>query len=276
MTAVRLRSNGNFCIREGWFEKAINSIMENDTNIFRGNAGTEYLGIGSSAVRSLKYWLKAADIISGSNCELTEFGQLLHKYDRYLDDDFSWYLIHYRLASNREDNPVANGVFNSRFGSFSKDEMVDYLTECFRENDENVNRAYVDADFNVFARSYINDEPDLNPEENYVGPLSRMKLLGRYGDEFRKLKPSISSLSYLVIYYALLDLYKGKLFEIEGSIGAYNSPVRIFNLDRYVYLQYLDEMRRNGLVTLNRTASLNTMYFEMMLPLSRIFDKQYG
>jgi hypothetical protein len=43
-----------------------------------------------------------------------------------------------------------------------------------------------------------------------------------------------------------------------------------------MYLQYLDEMRKNGLVTINRAAGLNTVYFEKQLSLNHIFEEQYG
>ncbi len=276
MAIIKLKRNETFYIREGWFEKAINTINEKNINIFYKNDGIEHLGIGSNMVKGLKYWLKTANIIKYPNCDLTEFAQLLFKYDRYLDDEFSWFFIHYFLATNQEDNPIANEVFNSRFSSFSKSDMVDYLMTQFKEKDENVNRKYVDADFGIFLKSYVNEDVDNNPEENYICPLSRLKLLSKNKDEIKKLKPAYSSLSYLVIYYSLLISYEGKPFEIEESIELYNSPIRIFNLDKYMYLQYLDEMRKNGLVTINRAAGLNTVYFEKQLSLNHIFEEQYG
>ena len=43
-----------------------------------------------------------------------------------------------------------------------------------------------------------------------------------------------------------------------------------------MFLQYLDERRKNGLVTINRAAGLNTVYFEKQMTLSQIFKEQYG
>ena len=57
--ALKLKRSESFYIREGWIEKAINTIKEADHNIFTKNEGVRYLGIGSNMVKGLKYWLKA-------------------------------------------------------------------------------------------------------------------------------------------------------------------------------------------------------------------------
>ena len=54
------------------------------------------------------------------------------------------------------------------------------------------------------------------------------------------------------------------------------SPVKVFNLDKYVYLQYLDEMRQAGLVTINKTAGLNTVYIDEHLTLNQVFERYFG
>lgn len=276
MSSVKLKKNETFYIREGWFEKSINTIKENETNIFYKNKGIEYLGIGSNMVKGLKYWLKAANIIEGLNNNLTEFGELLFEYDRYLDDLFSWYLIHYFLTTNREECPIAYEIFNSDIRSFDKVDITEYLIKQFERIDEHVNKKYIDADLNVFVRSYVNEDIISNPEDNYICPLSRLKLMKKDREVYEKLRPSYSSLSFLVVYYCLFRLFDGKPFEIDDSISVVNSPVRLFNLDKYMYLQYLDDARRNGLITINRTAGLNTVYFEKAISLRDLFTMQYG
>lgn len=55
-------------------------------------------------VKGLKYWLKAANMIEGLNNDLTDFSKLLLDNDPYLDDLFSWTLIHYALMDNAREN----------------------------------------------------------------------------------------------------------------------------------------------------------------------------
>ena len=276
MASIKFKKNESFYIREGWFEKALHTINDNDANIFYKNDGVGYLGIGSNMVKGLKYWLKAANLIEGLNNNLTEFGELILQYDPYLDDLFSWFLIHYFLTSNKAECPVAYEMFNSNIIKFDKQDAVEYLMHQFSEIDSKVNKKYVEADFNVFTKSYVNEDTVSNPEDNYICPLSRLKLMKKDKDTFTMTKPAYSSMSYLVVYYVLYNLYEGEPFNIEESFEINNSPFKLFNLDKYMYLQYLDDARRNELVTINRTAGLNTVYFDKQLSLKDIFEERFG
>lgn len=273
---IKLKKNESFYIREGWFEKAINTINDEKKNVFSKNEGVKDLGIGANMVKGLKYWLGASGIISGKENGLSGFGNNLIKYDPYLDSNFSWFLIHYSLVTNEEECPIFNIVFNFEASSFRKHDMTEYVYQRMMLEDPKVNRKFVEADINVFLKSYVNEAPILNPEDNYVCPLSSLKLMKSDSSVYRKISPAYNSLSYLVVYHALTEMNSEESFNIEDSIEAKNSPVHIFNLDKYMYLQYLDEMRKNNLVTINKTAGLNTVYFEKRLSLADLFQMYFG
>lgn len=276
MPSIKLRKHESFYIREGWFEKAVNTIHESNANIFFKNDGIRYLGIGANMVKALKYWLKAADLIEGKNNDLTEFAQLLLHYDQYLDDPFSWFLIHTKLIFNQEECPVFFEVFNSTLNTFDKTDLNEFLYEKFYQVDKTINKKSIDSDVSVLLKTYFNDEPATNPEENYVSPLARLGLLRKEKNGYVKTKPAYSNLSYLIVYYVLSQLYDYQAFEIEDSMNDINSPYRIFNLDKFMYLQYLDEAAKNELITIDRTAGLNTVYFSKSLTLTDIFNEKFG
>ena len=277
MTTLKLKKHETFYIRDGWFEKALNTIEENEDNIFYKNEGVKYLGIGANMVKGLKYWLKAANLIDDKTNKLTGYAEIILNYDRYLGEEFTWFFIHYCLVTNKEECPVFNAVFNSGIGVFSKSDMLEYLNENLRQIDEKVNLKSIEADFNVLIQSYVREGISDNPEDNYRCPLSGLKLIGKEKGNYKMGKPKYLSLSYLIVYSAIMNLYPDtESFEIEESMERENSPVRIFNLDKYMYLQYLDEMRKAGLVTINKTAGLNTVYFERRLDVKEIFEKALG
>ena len=195
MPTIRLKKNESFYIREGWFEKAINTIKEKNTNIFYKNDGIVHLGIGSNMVKGLKYWLRASRIIDPNNGSLTEFGELLYENDRYLDDLFSWFLIHYHLTVNQEECPIAFEIFNSDHKQFSRSEIQEYVTKRLMEIDPKVNVKLIDSDVSTFFNSYCRSDADLNPEENLRCPLSRLGLFERKKDEIKRLRPAYASLS---------------------------------------------------------------------------------
>lgn len=275
---LKFKKNESFYIRDGWFEKAINTIQEHlDDNIFSKNKGISYLGIGSNMVKGLRYWLQASRLIN-SNVKGTTLGMLgenVFNYDRYFEDNFTWFMIHYYLCINYEDCPIFYGVFNSDLKSFKKTDIVEYLMNKFRSDGFETKQDYIDSDTSIFLKSYIYEGEINNPEDNYVCPLSRLKLLRKDKDKIERCRPIYNKLSYLIIYHALANLYDFKPFKIEDSFYEEKSPYLIFNLDKNMYLQYLEEMRKNELITINKTAGLNTVYFEKKLTLSAIFKAYF-
>ncbi len=275
---LKFKKNESFYLRDGWLEKAINLIYENNqVNIFSKNNGISILGIGSNMVKSLKYWLQASNVIVASNTktELSLFGNLLYKYDRYLEDNFSIFLIHYNLVKNMKECPLFYGLFNMDIKTFTKNDFVALINTYFQTLDLNVKKEYIEEDTGVLLKSYINENKVDNPEDNYVCPLSYLRLLEKKDDKYIKTKPLYQGLSYLIIYICLQDLYEGNSFNIEDSIDEINSPMKIFNLDKNMYLQYLEEMKKNQLITINKTAGLNTVYFDKKLNLEDIFREYF-
>lgn len=275
---LKFKKNESFYLRDGWLEKAINSIHDNnEINIFSKNNGIAILGIGSNMVKSLKYWLQSSDIINSTNTktELSIFGELLYKYDRYFEDNFSIFFVHYNLVKNMQECPLFYGLFNIDIKYFTKNDFIKIINSYFQSLEINIKKEYIEEDTSVLLKSYINESNGDNPEDNYVCPLSYLRLLEKRGDKYIKTKPIYQSLSYLIVYKCLLDLYDGESFNIEDTIDEINTPIKIFNLDKNMYLQYLEEMRKNQLITINKTAGLNTVYFEKKLTLKDIFKKYY-
>ena len=123
---------------------------------------------------------------------------------------------------------------------------------------------------------YSVEDKDGDPEDNYICPLSTLNLIERkQKDMYLMRHPHYSSLSYLIVFYALQDKYK-KQFNIEDAMYEYDSPVLLFNLDKNMFLQYLDEMRQNGLITINKTAGLNTVYINEKITLANLFERRFG
>lgn len=256
---LKFKKSESFYIRDGWFEKAINTIADNEEiNIFSKNNGVTMLGIGSNMVKGLKYWLQASKLINSNTAQttLSDFGKLVFEWDKYFESDFTWFLVHYFLCSNHFDCPVFYGVFNSDLKSFKKQDLIVYLHDFFLQEGIDVKNDYIDDDLGVFLKSYINDVVIENPEDNYVCPLSNLKLLKKKSDKIERNRPTFSTLSYLIVYYALIELYEYKPFNIEDSFDEPLSPYLIFNLDKNMYLQYLEEMKKNELIEINKTAGL--------------------
>lgn len=228
--------------------------------------------------KGLKYWLQAANIIdlSLNKTELTGFGKCIRDYDRYFETDFTWFLVHLFLSSNKFECPVFYTFFNSNIKKTRKSDLINLIISEISDGSFEVKQSYVEDDVNIFLKSYLRDDESFNPEDNYVCPLSALKLLKKSGDFIEKQRPILSKLSYLTVYHSLSIIYKFKSFNIEDSFTELNGPVYLFNLDKNGYLQYLEEMQRSGLITINKTAGLNVVYFEKKLSLRDIFEMKFG
>lgn len=281
MEKFRFKGNESFAIRNGWFEKALYVINENpDKNVLSNKDGVHYLGVGSNMVTAIRYWLRAAGIIDDKSSELTEFGNQILKKDAFFENEGTWWLIHYNLASNLTDCPVIYCLFNEVDSTRGKKEMfagmiMNYFTE---ERSYEVKKSYIDDDLAVCIKSYCVDPEDSKktPEDNNSCPLSNLNLLQKGdGDVLIKTAPVNAHLSSLVVYYALLKVYgnsTSESFTVDNAMNIANGPGKIFNLDRHSMLAAVEELQRKGLVDFNRTAGLNTVYFKEKKELSAVIE----
>ena len=278
MEKLRLKRHGSFSIREGWFEKAIDSIKESDKSVFSKENGVATLGIGANMVTSLRFWLSASGIIFDKNSLFTDLGNLLVKYDPYLDSEFSWWMIHRNLVSNRKDAPIFNIIFNEfTVKNFTKGTMNQFILNYMEENDCDMsNSSQVDADTTVLLRTYINEKV-LNPEDNLNSPLGKLGLLKKGSDGlYNFTQPSYEVLPYQVVYSSLLncleDEEKKNGINIDDLISKNNSPSKIYKLDKNLLYLYLNDMKQVGLVTINKTAGLNMLYLQKELSEKELFN----
>ena len=115
------------------------------------------------------------------------------------------------------------------------------------------------------------------PEDNLNCPLGKLNLL-KIDDhkEYVKRNPTFELLDYRIVYYCLLLCLNekaniGSSFNIEDLLSIENSPVRLLNLQKSSFLIYLDEMRKRDLISVAKTAGLNTITINKILTLSDLF-----
>ena len=280
MVKLRLKRHGSFSIREGWFEKAIYSINKNEKerSIFSKENGVITLGIGANMVTSLRFWLIASEIIHEKNSYFTGFGNLLCEYDPYLDSDFSWWMIHQHLVTNFKDAPVFNIIFNYfNIKNFTKETLNQFIFNYMKENDFDMsNKEQVDADTTVLLKTYIREKV-INPEDNLSSPLGKLGLLKKSSDNLYNFsQPGHENLPYQVVYYSLLncldDIERENGISIDDLISKYNSPFKIFKLDKNLFYLYLNDMKQAGMITVNKTAGLNMLYLQREMNENEIFE----
>lgn len=229
-------------------------------------------------VTSLRYWLIATNIIDERTNQLSEFGQLLLEFDPYLDDEFSWWMIHEKLASNYKDAPILNIIFNEfKAKNFKKQDLNEFVLEYLKDNAiEYSSESGVDSDITVFLKTYTN-EVVTDPEDNLNSPLGKLDLIQKDKDgSYSFIQPRHDRLNYLVVYYNVLNcLENSDSAHISELMNKNNSPTKLLKMDKNLFYLYLNEFKREDLITVNRTAGLNMVYIHEKLSERQIFEKYF-
>lgn len=280
--SLKLKRHETFSIREGWIEKGINKCKNNRLSFQKEN-GTRVLGLGSNMVKSLKYWLQACRLVefTSKGAEFLPLGDLIYNYDKFLENSFSWWLIHLSLSTNFDDAPVFNSFFNMPYSTFDKETIIKYLKDFYLNNNYEIGaESSLDSDVMVLLKSYYADD-DKNPEDNTNCPLARLGLL-RLNEKrtFSKVVPSYYSIDYRIVYYSILLCFncvnnESFSFNLEDLYSMDNSPLKILNISKSMLFEYLEEMKKNNYINLVKTAGLNTIYIDKVYDLSYLFESYF-
>ncbi|MBR2247216.1 MAG: DUF4007 family protein [Bacilli bacterium] len=276
---LKLKRHESFSIREGWLTKGLKNIKENN-KVFSDEKATDILGIGSNMVKSLKYWMLATKLAEEKNkgmC-LTDFGELIYKYDLYLEYSFSWWLIHLNLVLNTEDAYVYNLFFNlCRNREFSKKDIFERITDFLNSKKIEYNDKMLQDEISIIVRTYTIDEKIDNPENNFICPLSELNMIKKIGkDQYSKIKPNYKELHYLVVFYLIEQLLtERESISIEELSESTNGPCNLLNLDKSLLNDYLDDLKKNKYIIINRTAGLNMIYINNKLTIEEIITEYF-
>lgn len=290
----RLKGHESFYIREGWLRKGIKNIEQNH-RIFGDEFATDKLGVGSNMVKSIRYWLRACgltkeQIAKGTSGKreqvLTEdFGKSINLYDPYFEDIFTLWLIHYKISINAEICTTWYLFFNDfKVNEFNKNDLFEVIKislNKFVKNKKYSENSLKD-DCNCIIKTYCLDKKEeKNPEENNICPLTELGLIEKIklqnGREFYiKKKPSVDKLDKLVILYIILDnLKKSKSISIDKILNDDCNAGKTLNLDRNMLNIYLDELKYDDYIEINRAAGLDTIYIKKEITKEKVIETYF-
>lgn len=277
---VRMKRHESFSIREGWLTKGLIEVKK-DNKVFSSSDSTDVLGIGTNMVKSLKYWMYATTLIEdrGKEIVVSELGELINKYDPYFEDIFTWWLMHINMNTNLNDAYIYNCFFNKCVGkNFSKQDIFNSISKELDSLNLEYNEKILTDEVNMIVKTYVTDESNDNPENNFSCPLSELELVKKNGkDNYERIKPSYRKLDYLVVYYLLLKVINDNDYiSIDDLIKVENGPTKLLNLDKNLINEYLDDMKKEELITINRTAGLNMIYIRRKMSLEEIVKEYFS
>lgn len=286
---IRLQGHEKFLLREGWLNKGITIVGENP-NIFLGKEGPDIFGVGNNMVKSIRYWLKAFSLIEetpGKGARLTSLARTIQEHDKYLEDNFTLWILHSNLVKNITEATTWYMFFNKcELEEFNKEEIYSYLyREIIRyTNGATFSEQSLKNDIDILLNMYGKEKGFIDPEEKNVSPLAQLGLIkkgtevvGRKGGgTFIKNHPDRRLINEWVVLYELAILLKNKKdISIDDVSVGEKSVGAIYQLSRIAINEYIDKLDALGYLRVNRTAGLDIIYNTNDLDPEEILNDYY-
>jgi len=273
---MKFRAHDTFAIRKGWLHKGMRHLLEKprlfvDKNI---NAMDE-LGIGSNMVKALRYWLQAFGLTKevGTNAKqqiFTELGELIWENDTFMEEDGTYCILHYMLASNKELATAWYYFFNIyNMNEVTKDTFVnDIKTYISVNNDDNsVSDRALDDDYDCIIKTYVKNDDANNPESNIESPLTELgliKLIDKKNKIYNKTAPSFATINPLIILAIIIKECGSKnnkdIKIFDSTMSSVNSYT---NSDIFAFFNYrrLQNILESAITKLPRVKDLYSQSF---------------
>ena len=118
---MKFGQHQSFYLRINWISKALRMIKfdEQKERFFYDEMAFERIGLGKNMVKSLKFWTTSTNLLKeekDSNNKpihtITEFGEMVFRYDRFIRFPLTASLLHYFLVANKEQASTWYWFFN--------------------------------------------------------------------------------------------------------------------------------------------------------------------
>ena len=286
ITKYTFSGHDSFQCRQLWLKKGYDYVLKGKN--FNDEDAVVILGVGKNMVSSIRFWLKAFNIIDNKDI-ITEFGYRLfdddNGYDPFLEDEASLWLLHYQLVKNGFASiySIIFNEFRKEKLFFNKETFVNYVKRFGKSNpDLNFNENTVAKDFIVFANLYKNDPESKDVEDSFSGILSEIELLKTTGkgkeEQFYIENAERDNLPEAVVLYAILDNSNyGNSISLNSLEFDLNSPGSIFALNRSGLMNKISEIVSEYKdITFTDQAGIKELQFKKKSDAFTILDTYYG
>jgi Protein of unknown function (DUF4007) len=276
----------SFQCRQLWLKKGYDYIKSGRS--FNDDDAVVILGVGKNMVSSIRFWMKAFNLLSQDD-KLTTFAHKLlddDGYDPYLEDEASLWLLHYQLV-NRDFSSTYSIVFNELRREkieFTRDNFIAFIKrKSETEKSLSVNEKTLNEDFSVLSKMYLrSDAQSKDKEDSFSGLLTELDLLRCFSkgkEEFfiieNNERPEIPD---EVILYAILD---NEAFDLSVNLNNiehdYNGVGTVFALNRPGILSKIESIAsKYSYIVFNDHAGVKELQFKKKPSALSILDKYYA
>ncbi|MBS1573346.1 MAG: DUF4007 family protein [Bacteroidetes bacterium] len=284
----------SFQCRHLWLKKGYDYVKKKKS--FNDEDAVVELGVGKNMVSSIKFWMKAFNLLTPSD-QLTDFAiKLLDDdgYDPYLEDEGTLWLLHYQLVKNGFASTYSI-VFNELRKEkieFTKDNFISYIKrKSETEKSIQFNPKTLNEDFSVLTKMYMrSDAQSKDKEDSFSGLLTELSLLKCYQKKIDAVKKTEvidifsienserTEIPEEIILYAILD---NETFESSINLNTIehdtNSVGTVFAINKpglQSKIENLSEKFPN--IIFNDHAGIKEIQFKKKPTAYSILDRYYA
>ena len=263
---IKLQGHEKFALRDGWLNKGIHTVKKNPM-VFQGKEGPDEFGIGNNMVKSLRYWLRAFNLIyekPGKGAFLTDLAETIDRNDPFFEDIFTIWILHSQIAKNVEEATSWYMFFNRcSIEEMPKDKLEGILLREITKyaGGQSFSDKSVKNDLDVLLSMYGKNKELVDPEDKSVSPFTQLRLIKSSNGLISKTCPENRSISEWEILYELSILMEKKdNISIEQALYGECGIVNIYQLSSVVANEMLDKLEALDYIRVDRTAGLDIIY----------------
>ena len=280
-----------FHLRFAWLSKGFAAFQNNSALFEDLDSATVTLGVGKNMVQSIRYWMRAAQLIDPIDNHPTDLGTLLFDMDSgedpFLEDQGTLWLLHWLLASNTEMATAISWFFSKYHkASFDQGELRAALSSYLQESmiKKRPAAATLKSDISVLARLYAKTQMAIVAEDVLDSPLSELGLIFEHGKSgYSSTFQDHSDLPSEIVGFAILQLmaFRGSnivpLEELVQSAEHFVSPASVFRLNEAAFMLKLEELARiyPDNFVLRDTAGLRQLYLNDSMSATDLLKAYY-
>ena len=230
----------SFQCRNLWLKKGFDYIKKGKS--FNDEDAVVELGVGKNMVSSIRYWMKAFDILDIED-NLTPLAEKLladDGWDPYLEDEASLWLLHYHLVTKGYATTyilLFNELRKEKI-EFTKEAFLAFVNRKAEINKITISKNTINADFDAMIKLYNRTNSQSNDrEDSSLGILSELEIMGNFNrnrleyyvienDE----KPQIPY--HLILYGILKNTGESLSVSFSEIDQDYNSVGNVFAINR--------------------------------------------
>lgn len=244
-----------FALRYSWLTKGLHALG-NNPDVFDDDDSVVHLGVGKNMVTSIRYWLKACQLISISKPNIIlPVGEFIFDKDTgadpYLEDEATIWLMHWLLASNPEMATSWYWFFNKfHKPEFTIEELETALTDFINDQvieNKRPKEGTIKKDASLLARMYAQSKVSKKQSFDDVldSPLALLGLVSESGSgKSYNFKPDArTGLPVGIFGYAVSQLMEER--------GATNIPINelMYSNNDFVALGSIFKLTESDLIT---------------------------